>query len=63
MEGISTMQVHGKCTIAVICELINVDVKLSGCGKTNKHCWFAHNLKLNILNANNTTQEFYISHK
>lgn len=41
MKGISTMQVHGKGTIAVICELINVDVKLNGYGKTRKHCWFA----------------------
>jgi len=93
MKGISTTQVYGKCTIAVICEFINplnaklhpichllvlfgahhilhvssirvnVDVKLNGCGKTSKHCWFAHNLKVNILNANNTTKEFYISHK
>jgi len=30
MKGIGTMQVHGKCTNAVICELINVDVKLNG---------------------------------
>jgi hypothetical protein len=63
MKGISTMQVHGKCTIAVICELINVGVKLHGYGKTNKHCWFAHTWKPNILNAENTTQEFHISHK
>jgi hypothetical protein len=24
----------------VICELINVDVKLNGYGKTSRHCWF-----------------------
>jgi hypothetical protein len=56
MKGISTMQVHGKCNIAVICELINVDVKLNEYGKTNKHCWFACTRKQNILNAENTTQ-------
>jgi len=30
MKGISTMQVHGKCTNTVICELINVVGKLNG---------------------------------
>jgi hypothetical protein len=29
--------------------------ELTGHGKTNKHCWFAHNLELNILN----TEKYY----
>lgn len=52
------MQVHGKGTIAVICELINVDVKLNGYGKQVSIAGL-----LNTLNAENTTQEFHISHK
>ena len=45
------MQFHAKCPTAVIFKLINVDVKLNGYGKASNHCWFAHTLKLNILNA------------
>jgi hypothetical protein len=63
MKGISRMQVHGKCIIAVICKLTNVDLKLNGYGKTSKHCGFAHTQKQNILNAENTTQEFHICQK